>query len=103
MKADLTPADLTTARLLADGLAALTAQERENLAAAIHADFAALVEDARNDGTLPGWKRADLARAVVDAVQYLAERARLLDRIEDEFPAIVPWMEAATERRGAVA
>lgn len=102
MKADLTPADLTTARLLADGLAALPAQERERLATAIHADFAALVEDARHDGTLPGWKRADLARAVVDAVQYLADRARLLDRLEDALPDLgrVEW---ELERRGAVA
>jgi hypothetical protein len=93
MKADLTPADLTTARLLADTIAALPAQERERLAAAIHADFAALVEDARKDGTLPRWKKADLARAVVDAVQYLADRARLLDRLEDALPDLgrVEW------------
>ena len=104
MKADLTPADLTPAALLADGLAALPAKERERLAAAILPDFAAIVEDARRDGTLPEWNGRAVLRAAIDAVVYLADRARLLDRLEDEVPDLgrAEW-EIERKRRGAVA
>ncbi len=103
MKPDQTPADL-----LADALRTFPPKERGRLAAALLPDFTALLEGAgpNGDDSYPPaerWGRVTAVRAVVEAVEYLAHRARLLDRIEDEFPALVPRMEYAVERKEVVA
>ena len=93
--------------LLADAIRTFPPAERERLAAAILPDFAALLESGGDfTGMYPPaerWGRVTAVRAVVDAVEYLAARARLLDRIEDAFPAIVPRMEYIVERKEVVA
>lgn len=103
MKPDQTPADL-----LADALRTFPLKERGRLAAALLPDFTDLLEGAGPDGdeTYPPaerWGRVTAMRAAVEAVEYLARRARLLDRIEDEFPALVPRMEYVVERKEVVA
>ena len=105
MKADQTPADLLEAALRGG----FRPQERERLAAALLPDFSEILEGAGPDGdeTFPPakrWGRVTSSRAIVDAVEYLAARARLLDRLEDALPDLgrAEW-EIERKRRGAVA
>lgn len=95
------------AAVLKEGLARFPAEERERLAAAVLHDFAEIYAAAGSDDIYPPaekWTPATTVRAVVDAVEYLADRARLLDRLEDALPDLgrAEW-EIERKRKEAVA
>jgi hypothetical protein len=102
MNSKMTPADRAPVRLLEDCLRAFPPEDKARMTEALLPWFSENVEEARREGNLAYWKKADQFRALVDAVDFLAYRARLLDRLEDALPDLgrVEW---ELERKEAVA